>query len=584
MCIMRKIALLSSAIVCMLLGISSCTKNSFLNSTTTSNLDSNQVWSDSTYAMGFLNNIYTNVGFAVDPKRFSGNGYAAGLDAACDEAEGPNASSSNGFTMFATGTVTPTVIPTDAWSTPYTMIRAVNQFLAHLPIMPFNASLKQETRAEARFLRAWYYFIMLEHYGGIPIIGDSIYTATSEPSEVRNSFAYCVNYINNELDSAEVYLPFTQTGSNYGRASGGACYALQSRLLLFAASPLFQNGGIGAGTALDSIVAYPDADPNRWVLAFNAAQYLISRNIYSLYYDSTSQPGQLGYGFQSVFLQRYNNEYIFPHMMDPNKYLEELWDVPSRGGGGGPKPYQEMVDAFPMANGLAITDPNSGYDGNQPYANRDPRLYYTIIHDSTLRPEFNTSQPSPVTLYLNTSVTPAQPASEDAIYQGTTTGYYINKMLDPTVTWYGLNTSERCLPLIRYAEILLNYAESLNEMDGPNAYVYQAVEAIRQRAGLRPFQLPSGLTQDQMRQAIQNERRIEFAYEGLRFFDVRRWMIADTSQNQLMHGMEVDRNGSQVTYKVISVRQHNFTKAMYLWPLPLSEIAKAPNLLQNPLY
>jgi hypothetical protein len=271
-------------------------------------------------------------------------------------------------------------------------------------------------------------------------------------------------------------------------------------------------------------------------------------------------------------------------MMDPNKYLEELWDVPSRGGSGGPKPYQELVDAFPMANGLPISDPNSGYDGNQPYANRDPRLYYTIIHDSTLRPEFNTSQPSPVLLYLNTSVTPPQPASEDAIYQGTTTGYYINKMLDPNVTWYGLNTTNRCLPLIRYAEILLNYAESMNEVYGPNNYVYSAVEAIRQRAGLRPFQLPVGLTQDQMRAAIQAERRVELAYEGFRFFDVRRWMIADTSQDHLMHGMEVDRNGSQATYKVITIRQHNWNNAMYLWPLPLTEIAKAPNLLQNPLY
>ena len=96
---------------------------------------------------------------------------AAGLDAACDEAEGPNASSSNGFTMFATGTVNPSIVPTDAWSTPYTMIRAVNQFLGHLYEIPFNATLKAETRAEARFLRAWYYFIMLEHYGGVPLIG-----------------------------------------------------------------------------------------------------------------------------------------------------------------------------------------------------------------------------------------------------------------------------------------------------------------------------------------------------------------------------------------------------------------------------
>ena len=110
--------------------------------------------------------------------------------------------------------------------------------------------------------------------------------------------------------------------------------------------------------------------PNRWVLAANAAQTLINLNAYSLFVDSV--PNEPGYGFMYVFLQRYNPEYIFANMMDANKYLEVFWDVPSRGGGGGPHPYQELVDAFPMSNGLAITDPSSGYDPNNPYQNRDP--------------------------------------------------------------------------------------------------------------------------------------------------------------------------------------------------------------------
>jgi hypothetical protein len=533
--------------------------------------------------MEFLNNIYTNVGFATDPKRFNGGSYEAGLESACDEAEGPNASSSNGFTMFATGTVTPTIIPSDSWSVPYSMIRAVNQYLQHLPIVPFNSALKAETKAEARFLRAWYYFIMLEHYGGVPLIGDTVYTATSGISSVRSSFRACVNYIVSECDSAAAYLPTTQSGSNYGRASAGACLALKSRVLLYAASPLFNNGGFAQGTALDSIVAYPDADPARWTLAANAAQAVINLNAYQLYVDSV--PGRLGYGFMQMFLLRVNSEYILAHMMAPNTYLEGLWDVPSRGGGGGPHAYQDLVDAFPMANGLSIFDPNSGYDPYQPYQNRDPRLYYTIMHDSTLRPIYGANQPSPVMLYLNANVNPPAASSEDAVYQGTPTGLYINKMLDTAVVQIGLTASQRCLPLIRYAEVLLNFAEATNEAIGPTQQVYQAVGAVRQRAGLRPYDLPSGLSQSEMRLAIQNERRIEFAFEGLRFFDVRRWLIADTSQDQMMHGMEVDKSTAAGTvYKVFNVRQHNFTKAMYLWPLPLSEIAKSPLLQQNPLY
>ncbi|MDR0792986.1 MAG: RagB/SusD family nutrient uptake outer membrane protein [Chitinophagaceae bacterium] len=563
----------------------SCSKTGFLDQTATTSLNEETTFSDSANAMSFLNNIYTNIGFASDPRRFSGGNYAAGLDASCDEAEGPNASSTNGFIEFATGTVNPTIVPDDAWSIPYANIRAVNQFLKHLSEIPFSSSLKLEAEGEARFLRAWYYFMLLEHYGGVPLIGDSIYSVSDQVPQVRNSFESCVNYIANECDSAAQNLPVTQTGSNYGRASKGACLALKARLYLYAASPLFSNGGVGSGqgNGLDTIVAYPNADPQRWQRAANVAENVILLNAYSLYVDSTSRAGELGYGFQELFTQRYNQEYILPRMMDANKYLESLWDVPSRGGSGGPFPYQEIVDAFPMSNGKDITDPTSGYDPQNPYKNRDPRLGYSIIHDSTLRILFGANQPSPVLLYWNTSVTPAVAASGDAVYKGTPTGYYIFKMLDPAIVNNGISGSSRCLPVIRYAEILLDYAEAQNEFAGPDPTVYQAVEAIRQRAGLRPYTLPGGLTQDQMRQAIINERRIELAYEGHRFFDVRRWKIADSTQNQEMHGMEVDR-GNTVTYKVFNVRKHNFKESMYLWPLPLSEIAKLPELQQNPLY
>ena len=581
---MRKISF-DKFVVLLLLLAPACKKTGYLSSTVTSNLDSTTVFSDSTKSMGFLNNLYTKVGFAADPKRFVVNGVGAGLDASCDEAEGPTISSSNGYTMFATGTVNPSIVPTDAWATCYSMIRNANQFLSHLYEIPFNTALKTETKAEARFLRAWYYFILLEHYGGVPLIGDSVFTTSTPLHHTRSSFSACVNYITSECDSAAAYLPRTQTGANYGRASAGACLALESRVLLYAASPLFQNGGFakGLGNGLDSIVAYPDVDPNRWLTAENAAQAVMGQGSYSLFYDSI--PGELGYGFMFVFLQRYNTEYIFANMMDQNKYLESFWDVPSRDGTGGPHPYQELVDAYPMSNGLAITDPNSGYDPNNPYQNRDPRLGYTIIHDSTIRPIYN-QPPAPVLLYLNTNYNPPVGASQDAVYTGTPTGFYINKMLDTSVTQYGFNTSYRCLPLMRYAETLLNFAEARNEVSGPDMYVYGAINQVRQRAGLRPFELPAGLTQDQMRSAIQLERQLEFAFEGLRFFDVRRWLIAATTENLLMHGMEVDRgSGSNGTaYKPFAVRQHHFSNAMYLWPLPLSEVAKSPELLQNPLY
>ena len=562
----------------------SCNKNGFLDQTVTSSLNEETTFSDSANSMAFLNNIYGGIGFATDPRRFSGNNFAAGLDASSDEAEGPNASSVNGFIQFATGTVNPSIVPDDAWGIPYANIRAVNQFLRHLPTIPFSNILKQQTEAEARFLRAWYYAAMVQHYGGVPLIGDSVYTASDKIVSKRNTFKECIDYIISECDYAAGALPITQTGSLYGRISKGACLALKSRVLLWAASPLFNNGGIAGNGELASVVAYPDSDPERWRIAADAAKAVIGLNAYSLYYDSTSIAGQKGYGFQKLFTQRFTTEFILSRMMGQNKYLESLWDAPSRGGGGGPFPYQEIVDAFPMSNGLPITDPASGYDPNNPYHNRDPRLNYSIIHDSTLRTIFGANQPSPLLLYTNTSVTPAVASSGDAVFKGTPTGFYIFKMMDPNVINNSLNESSRCLPLIRYAEILLNFAEATNEYEGPTEEVYQAVEAIRRRAGLRPFELPAGLSKDQMRTAIQNERRIELAFEGHRFFDVRRWMIAEQTDNLQMHGMEVKRNGSQVSYHLFNVRKHQFNKAMYLWPLPLREIAKSPELLQNPLY
>ena len=571
-------ALLFSGLAGML---TSCKKSGFLDQTVTTSLDETTTFSDSSNAMQFLNNIYVNIGFATDPRRFN-NG--AGLEAACDEAEGPNAASTNGFIQFATGSVNPTIVPSDAWSTCYSNIRAVNQFLKHIPIIPFNNTLKVQVSAEARFLRAWYYAALMQHYGGVPLIGDTIYATADHIDVKRNTFRECVNYVLQECDAAAAVLPVTFTGAQYGRAGRGACLALRSRVLLFAASPLFNNGGQAAGNApLNEIVAYADGDPNRWKLAADAARAVIALNAYQLFVDSTSKPGEPGYGFQELFTKRYNTEYILNRMMGDNKYLESLWDVPSRGGSGGSFPYQELVDAFPMSNGLAITDPGSGYDANNPYQNRDPRLGYTIIHDSTLRVTFGTNQPSPVQLYLNTAVNPPVASGGDAVYKGTLTGLYIFKMVDPNVINNSVGTTARVLPLIRYAEIALNFAEATNEVTGPTAEVYQSIEAIRQRAGLRPYQLPVGLSQAQMRVVIQKERRLELAFEGFRFWDVRRWMIAEQTENGTMHGMEVDR-GPGVVYKPFAVRKHNFTKAMYLWPLPLSELAKSPELLQNPLY
>jgi len=623
---MRKTYVSTSVLIllCLIvLATSSCKKEGFLNATTTTNLNQQTIFTDSANAEGFLANIYSNVGFSISPTRFSYTTSTlvsipcGGLDAACDESEISHTYSTAAL-AFALGSVNAGNVPdgfaqssvasADAYYVCYQQIRAVNQLFANISKVPLLAANKAQMLAEARFLRAWYYFILLEHYGGVPIVGNTIYSYTQPIPTKRSTFDQCVTYITGQCDTAAQVLPVVQTSLGYGRASGGACLALKARVLLYAASPLFnkppsmtsvQAPSDIATAAVKPLVGYPGYDATRWAAAEAAAMAVIQTNDYQLFTDSVNLPG---YGeekpFQYLFTIRktstlpgnaINNEYIFQWMFPPNDYLEGLFQPPSRTGANGAFPYQGTVDAFPMANGKAITDPTSGYDPTNPYANRDPRLAATITYDQSLlgnrTPNGQIQGYSPVDIYLaNNNGTLS--GGTDAVYQGTPTGYYNNKMLDPDAISGGLyfNPTSRCIPLIRYADILLDYAEAANENEGPTMLVYQYVNEIRQRAGLNPYALPAGLTQTQMRAAIQTERQCELAYEGHRFFDVRRWLIADQTENIEAQGMEVDRTSTTATYKIFPVRKHNFTAKMYLWPFPQAEIGKGGGLVQNPGY
>lgn len=572
---------------------SSCRKEGFLAATTTTNLDEKTVFSDSSRTVGFLANIYSNAGFSTSLSRFSYNFIVCGgLEAACDEAE-PSHAFSTPATQFATGTVNAGIIGEEPYKTCYGNIRAVNVLIKNLPNAPLRQAYKNQMVAEARFLRAWYYAILTEHYGGVPLVGDTLLVYDKPIAAKRSTYAECVDYILSECDAAATSLPTTQAGLNYGRVSKAACLALKARVLLYAASPLFNGttlpadaGGSGVDAAL---VGYPTYDANRWKLAKEAAEAVITLGVFTLNTVNNYQTSLPGYGFQGLFPLRVNTEYIF-ELMRPNNNsdLENMFLPPSRGSNGnGSFPYQGLVDAFPMRNGKPITDPTSGYDPNDPYKDRDPRLEYSVIRDQTVllvrTGNGQTNGSAPVNIFVgnyNGLLT-----GQDAVHQGTITGYYNNKMLDPAAIAATLSFgSNRVLPLIRYAEVLLNYAEAANEFEGPTANVYTAVEAIRQRAGLDPFQLPVGLTKDEMRTWIQNERRIELAYEGHRFWDVRRWKIAPQTEVIQSQGMEVNRNGTAVVYKPFNVTKHNFRPAMYLWPFPLSETGKSPELVQNPGY
>ncbi|MFT3903010.1 MAG: RagB/SusD family nutrient uptake outer membrane protein [Niabella sp.] len=565
-----------------------CSKSKFLEETNTSSLTEQVVFSDSAYTMDFLNNIYSDVGFSFSPTRFDKNG---GLDAASSEADVPKVGGSATSMGFATGSITASTVSDDAWKICYKQIRAVNQYLKHAPTLPFAQSLIKRTVGEARFLRAWYYFNLLKHYGGVPLVGDTLFAGDDQITIGRNSFEECVDYIVSECDAAAAALPVRQQGLEYGRAGAGSCYALKSRVLLYAASPLF-NGDNSYNASLSeplrSVVGYKTADPNRWKKAADAARAVLSLGAFELHNTTTTLAGTTVSPFQSLFTLRVNNEYLFARMQKGNKDFESCWMPPSRGGNGeGAYPYQELVNAFPMKNGKMIDSATSGYNPNRPYDNRDPRLDGTIMHDSSLIVFYSDYQNPIMGIPLNLY----EGAGADAVFKRTTTGYYVNKMLKPDIAGNCIHAPDRCWPLIRLGEILLNFAEAENEFSGPTQEVFDAIIALRKRAGIDAgaddtYGLDRGMDKNAMRKVIRNERRIELAFEEHWFWDVRRWFIAGDTEGTQMHGMKVTRtsNGPATKFEVFNVRKRNFRDAMYLFPIPQAEIAKSKTLQQNPYW
>ncbi|WP_256013900.1 RagB/SusD family nutrient uptake outer membrane protein [Desertivirga xinjiangensis] len=551
----------------------SCKKNGILDQVKTTDLSEESTFADSARTMQFLTRMYTDIGFSADPKRFADLGSSVGIYTLGDEVES-NLQSANAFNIiFQTGAVSSLNIPTDSWTKPYQNIRRANVFLSHLSNTPLSSKLRTRTAAEARFLRAWYYFILLKHYGGVPLVGDVVYAATDPVPGKRATFEEVVDYIESECNAVAPLLPPIHESSDYGRITRGAALALKSRLLLYAASPLF-NGRDEMG----GILGYPTYDATRWNKAAIAALNVINLQAYSLYELAN------GEGFQKVFNLRKNSEYILATMAGNNRTLEAIWDPPSRTGSGSVMPYQELVDAFGTINGKPITEDlktpanPTGYDPAKPYENRDPRFKWTILFNEAER--------------LNTSRT----ISKVYTYQGaekdgmpiTKTGYYLRKMLnETTIASTTSSTTERCFPLIRYAEILLNYAEASNEADDIET-AYEQIIAIRKRAGILPgpdgdYGIPANLTQEEMRALIQNERRVELAIEEHRYWDVRRWKIAEKVSNKTLHGMRITPDGTGYKYELINIRTPVFVAPKwYLWPIPQGEVNKTFELEQNP--
>ncbi len=495
-------------------------------------------------AQQFLYNIYGMLPNGYN--RVNGNVLDAGSDDAVPSYINQSVES------FSTGKIQPSSLPDNAWNDMYAGIRKVNIFLSNIDAVPLNlAGQKDQWKGEARALRAIFYFELLKRWSGVPLVKDSVFNLTDNVKFKRNSFDECAQYIASEADLAATTLPVSYSTAFFGRITKGAMLALKSRLLLYAASPLNNPGN----------------DLSKWTTAANAAQAVMSTGTYSLVSS-----------FYNVFTTRQNAEVILAYYTSPGSSVEKA-NAPVgsvRGDQGLTSPTQELVDEFEMANGKMIADPTSGYNPQNPYNSRDPRLVQTVFYNG------QSWLGRTVQTYDGGVDCPA--GFGNAAAGQTRTGYYMRKYLSTSGTASSYSNAEHDFPIFRYAEILLNYAEAANEAGGPTAQVYAAIESIRQRAGLTTYKLPIGLTQDQMRTRIRHERRVEMAFEEQRFWDIRRWKIAESVLNGTLHGMQTTLNSNGTfTYKVVNVSNTSFDATkMYLYPIPYQEVVSNPNMQQNP--
>ncbi len=453
------------------------------------------------------------------------------------------------------------------WGKLYGIIRKSNIYITNVAnSATLSQGYKDKRLGEAYVLRAFNYQYLWMLYGGVPLISKADNTITdADVNHPRASFDDTYKFIIADLDAAIKILPANSGNSGHGRITLGAALTLKSWVELFYASK--QNN--------------PSNDLSRWAAAAADAKKVMGMG-YSLYpkYDelfmqtgNTNNEGILYREYIAVIKGSNVIGYQGPQSIGSN-YLS--W--------GGMNPTQDLVDDYAMANGKGINESGSGYDPNQPNANREPRFYKSIISDGST---FTGKVYNTYTGKYN-GVSANQTIDLSDANDNTNTGYSMRKRLDTTVNIFQSGASGQNFYFFRYGEVLLNYAEAQNEAVGPDASVYAALDLIRNRAGIPTVSsVYPGLNQDQMRAVIRKERRVELAFEDKRYWDLIRWKIAEVNLNRTEHAMLVDASGSTKTYKVISAPrgQRTFDASKnYLMPIPQSAISQNKLLVQNPGY
>ncbi|MET0394955.1 MAG: RagB/SusD family nutrient uptake outer membrane protein [Chitinophagaceae bacterium] len=541
------------------IGFFSCKKDGSLDVVPRDRLSDATVWTDPNTADVFLNDIYGKLPDGnnwYDPMENYSDNSVCGYNWPVSRNVIQQASYNPATVIFQ---VAYGYLPYD-WKNQYSFIRKCNLFIESVTASPeLTDSYKKLRLAEVRFLRAYFYHILWMTYGGVPIV-KNVLNSTEDGEAIfipRSTSDETLNFITTECAAIAPDLP--KVPAQGGRVSQGAALTLKGWCELF------------AGKFADA------AATNKQIID------QLGGSTYTLFPD---------YGAFFMPENNTNKEGIFYR-----QYLPRVWGgradsyygpTFTKGGAetswGAIGPTQEMIDAYFMANGKPITDPTSGYDPQNPYANREKRFYQSIVYDATW-------------WYNDTIYTRQGMGSKNQIDladrdDATNTGYYIRKRLNDKITlgadnWNNPGSSAQNYYYFRYSEVLLNYAEAQNEAAGPDASVYTAINAIRNRSALP--NLTTGLSQSAMRDAIRQERRVELAFEDKRYWDLIRWKTAHIVLNTPLHGIAITGTQGNFVYTPVNIAggtKKFINPTNYLFPIPQYAIDQNPKLQghQNPGY
>lgn len=584
---------------------SSC-KKGFLDQVPNDRLTLEETFSNTATAIKFLNNVYANIPDEFGQRNPGGSRNAGLWTGGSDEAEYVwgfvqsnsmnigNWDSTSGFVN-------------DFWNNYYRGIRSATVFMDNVnKVKDMSQPLKTQYAAEARALRAMFYYYLMRLYGPVILIGDKIIDPDAPLASLqipRNSFEECTNYVAAELQAASEQLPVTPANdSNYGRISKGIALAFRAQVFLLNASPLY-NGNPDLANLKNKDgkqLVSQNTDVNKWKAAADAYKSFIDQFVpgtYNLFRKNDAAGNFDPYlSCRDVILTDWNPEVILARPQNSlssrqyeltpyhNGYNREFK------GSGGLGATQNQVDAFFMANGKGINDDGSGYVKtgfstvatkytkagiyNQ-WVNREPRFYVNITYNGSTWLNTNGGTIITTELYSNGNSGKATGGNDYSV-----TGYIVRKAMG-LGNW---DVGGRTNILLRLANIYLDYAEAINEADPANPDALKYVNLIRERAGIPQYgsadlAAPSG--QAAMRDAIRKERRVELAFENVRFFDTRRWRIAEQTDNGPIYGLNINQNLPDFL-NVVAFETRVFTKRHYLFPIPSNDVNVNTQLVQNP--